>query len=122
MRVYSLVVTRPRGGSFQGCSVLDAALHLENLVDAEPCAPARVPDVAVTFGAEEIVGKGVQARDDIGGPANARSVVGEGHVARVIARSLSHSRRARKGKTGVWVSSACGPTAARWNEWIRAHN
>jgi len=64
------------------------SLHFEDLVDVERVAPARVLHVAVTFGAEESVGEGAQARADIGILADARRVLGEAHVAHVMAAVL----------------------------------
>ena len=61
----------------------------EDVVDVECGAPSRVFDVFVRLGAEQIVGEGAQARDDVGVLADARSVLGEGHVAHVMTAVLN---------------------------------
>jgi len=69
----------------QGCSVLRYSRYLEDETDVESGPPAGILDVIASRGADQIVCEGAQTRGDIGVLSGARSILGEGGVADVVA-------------------------------------
>ena len=70
---------------------------IDQEVEIERGAPSGVFDVLVAVGAEQIIGEGSQSRRDVRVLADARSVLGEGRVADVMAAVLDAPMPANPG-------------------------